>query len=177
MKTNRRVVIACLGLIVALGLGGCGEGKHADSDHDHDHDHGAEKDHGHHVHVAPHGGTLVELGEHQFNLELVGDPKTGALSAYVLDAHAENFVRVAIPSIEIVIEGREGPRAVVLSAVADTRTGETIGDTSRFEGRDDAVKDPAGFSGSVKELELRGGRFAGVRFRVGKGGSAVISDR
>ena len=46
---------------------------------------------GEHVHVAPHGGQLVEVGEHGsgYNLELVLHPD-GFLQIYVLDAHAEN---------------------------------------------------------------------------------------
>ena len=56
-------------------------------------DHGSSG--GHHVHVAPHGGQLLEVGEHGsgFNLELLLHPD-GFLKIYVLDAHAENFVRI-----------------------------------------------------------------------------------
>ena len=38
-----------------------------DTSHDHDHDHGD------HVHDAPHGGKLVELGDHAGNIEFVLD--------------------------------------------------------------------------------------------------------
>ena len=57
-----------------------------------------------HVHIAPHGGDLVEVGEHGsgFNLELLLHPD-GFLQIYVLDAHAENFLRIPAPSIMITI--------------------------------------------------------------------------
>ncbi len=65
------------------------------------HDHAAEPGHVHtHQHAAPHGGMLVEVGDHQFNVELVHDAGTGTLTLYTLDAHAENFVRTAMPVIE-----------------------------------------------------------------------------
>ena len=43
-------------------------------------------------HAAPHGGQLVELGEHGsgFNLELVLH-EDGFLQIYVLDAHVDRF--------------------------------------------------------------------------------------
>ena len=44
----------------------------------------------------------MELGEHAYNLELVRDAEAGKLVAYVLDGHAENFIRIAAPSIEVV---------------------------------------------------------------------------
>ena len=50
---------------------------------------------GGHEHVAPHGGALVELGEELAHLELVHDPTTGTLTAYVLDGEAEQAVRVS----------------------------------------------------------------------------------
>lgn len=62
------------------------------------HDHSA---HAKHVHTAPHGGKLIELGEHAFNLEFVRDAATGKLTAYLLDGHAESFVRISAPSFEI----------------------------------------------------------------------------
>ena len=89
---------------------------------------------GEHVHVAPHGGQLVEVGEHGsgYNLELVLHPD-GFLQIYVLDAHAENFVRIPAPSIEIEIPGEgNSSRTLLCEPVADTATGETVGNTSLF---------------------------------------------
>lgn len=39
-----------------------------------------------HSHDAQHGGTMVELGEHEGHLEIVLDAATGTLTAYVYDA-------------------------------------------------------------------------------------------
>src|SRR5687768_11508496 len=60
---------------------GCRDSSQAKAD-----DHGA--------HGPPHGGTPVMVGSHHYHLELVRDPATGLMHAYVLDAHLHDFVRV-----------------------------------------------------------------------------------
>jgi len=120
----RRTLIALL-CLSALAATGCRRG------HDHDHAH-AGHDHGAaaHVHTAPHGGVLLELGNHAHNLELVSRP--GGFDLYVLDAHATNFVRIAAPALpaSAVAGGRIIPLAFV--AQANPATGERIGQTSHF---------------------------------------------
>ena len=51
----------------------------------------------HHEHTAPHGGTLVALGEEFGHLELLLNKETGELTAYVLDGEAEKPVRLGAP--------------------------------------------------------------------------------
>lgn len=116
---------------------------------------------GHH-HAAPHGGTLVEVGEHAYNIELVREAATGKLSAYVLDGHAENFVRIASPTLEVVAFTGGERRSVVLRAVANSGTGETVGDTSQFEGQADWLKKTAEFPGTIPLVEIRGSKFENI---------------
>src|SRR5690349_10658250 len=92
---------------------------------------------GGHVHRAPHGGTLVELGEHTYNLELVRDADAGKLTAYVLDGHAENFIRIPAASFELVAFAGGERKTLTLRAVANSATGETVGNTSQFEAQAD----------------------------------------
>lgn len=110
---------------------------------------------GHHVHVAPHGGQLVEVGEHGsgYNLELVLHPD-GFLQIYVLDAHAENFVRIPAPSIEIEIpvEGNSS-RTLLCEPVADTATGETVGNTSLFTSTE-RISDLLPLQAVIPQLQL-----------------------
>ena|SRR5687767_645301 len=114
---------------------------------------------GGHSHRAPHGGTLVEIGDHAYNLELVRDPAAGKLTAYVLDGHAENFIRITAPSIELVAFTGGERRPVSLRAVANPTTGETVGDTSQFEAQADWLKNTAEFPGEIPALEIRGTKF------------------
>lgn len=146
----------CLaGLVLAL-FAACGR-----KDHDH-----APAAPGGHVHTAPHGGTLVEIGAHAYNLELLLDSAAGRLTAWVLDAHAENFVRVKAPAIEIAAQVGTARRTLTLAAVANRATGETVGDTSQFEAQADWLKHTASFSGSITVLEIRGTKFERIAFNV-----------
>ena len=93
-----------------------------------------EKIHSAHNHPAPHGGQLVELGEHGsgFNLELVLHEQ-GFLQVYVLDAHVQNFVRISANSIDIEITNQNGTNKIITcEPVEDPITGETVGNTSLF---------------------------------------------
>ena len=113
-------------LVPTLLLFGCGGGDPNGSSESGSHDH--------HVHVAPHGGQLVEVGEHGsgFNLELV-QHFDGFLQIYILDAHAENFVRIQSESIELTMPAENNTvRRIILEAIPDPVTGETVGNTSLF---------------------------------------------
>ena len=110
---------------------------------------------GEHVHVAPHGGQLVEVGEHGsgYNLELVLHPD-GFLQIYVLDAHAENFVRISTPSIEIELSGEDNAsRTLLCEPVADPATGETVGNTSLFTSTE-RITDLLPLQGVIPQFQL-----------------------
>lgn len=155
MKSTPRT----LGSVIALAmmLAGCGDHNHAD------HDHASSAKSGHH-HDSAHGGVAVELGDHQFHLDFVHDPAAGTLTAWVMDAHVENFVRVSLPEFEVRIVSDSQTNSVALTAVANASTGETLGNTSMFRGSADQLKGLKKFSGQVGPLELRGTRLPAVSF-------------
>lgn len=146
-----------LAAMLALGLFGCGK---------HDHDHGKVPSAGGHVHVAPHGGTLVEVGEHAYNLEFLHDAASGRLTVWVLDGHAENFARIKAGSLDLVATVGGEKRALSLKAVANAATGETVGDTSQFEVQADWLKTAPTFDGVVPVIEIRGTKFEQIRFKL-----------
>lgn len=124
----------------------------------------AKHDHGPgHVHVAPHGGTLVEIGEHAYNVELLRDRAAGKLTVWVLDGHAENFVRIKAPAIELVAMPGGQFTPLSLKAVANPATGETVGDTSMFEVQADFLKTAGSFSG-ILTVEIKGTRFEKIAY-------------
>lgn len=123
---------------------------------------------GGHVHVAPHGGTLVELGAHAYNLELVRDNAAGKLTIYVLDGHAENFVRIPAPALELVAFAGGERRTLNLKAVANSATGETVGDTSQFEADAAWLKEVADFPATLTAVEIKGTKFQAVSLYVPK---------
>jgi hypothetical protein len=123
---------------------------------------------GHHHH-PPHGGTPVVLGDEEYHLELVLDRGAGKLQAYVLDDEMEDFVRVSAPSIAITATAGGQPRDLVLAAVPNPVTGETVGDTSLFEAQADWLRTVPQFDGVLRSITIRGATFTGVRFNFPKG--------
>ncbi len=135
-------------------------------------------DHGHqHEHTAPHGGTLVVLGEEFAHLELVLDPGAGSLTGYILDGEAENAVRIGQEYIEIIIDesvppGRGAERseyALTLKAVSNVLTGETAGDTSEFAVQSDKLKGVRKFDAVISAVNIKGQTFRNVGFRFPEG--------
>lgn len=80
----------------------------------------------------------------------------------------EDFVRSAAPSIVITASGVP-PREVVLAAVPNPETGETVGDTALFQGQADWLKGSPEFDGVLKAVAIRGTTYSGVRFNFPKG--------
>jgi hypothetical protein len=153
------LVVRLASALVALALAaGCAK-------HDDAHEHAAPQGH---VHTAPHGGTLVELGEHAYNIELLADPANGRLSAWILDGHAENFVRVKATSFEAVATVGGEKRTLTFKAVANPATGETVGDTSQFDAEAAWLKATPAFAGTFTAIEVRGSTFTNVPFALKK---------
>jgi hypothetical protein len=121
-----------------------------------------------HKDVPPHGGTPVALGD-DYNLELVRDAESGTLSGYVLDDEMEEFMRSSSPVLTITATVNGEPRTLVLAAVANSATGETVGDTSQFQGQADWIKTATSFEGTVQDITIRGSHFAEVKFNFPQG--------
>ena len=151
-RVARTILIA---VAVACLLPACG--KHAEK----------EAGHAHAEHKAPHGGTLVELGEHAYNVELLRDRGAGKLTLWILDGHAENFVRIKSPSVELVAMPGGKFTPVSLKAVANPSTGETVGDTSQFEAQADWLKTADEFAG-IFTIEIKGTKFEQVPYVLPK---------
>ena len=152
MKFSAPILLAAALVFVV----GCGREDHAASGG------------GGHQHESPHGGTAVELGQHEAHLDVVLDARSGRLLAYVMDAHAENFLRIPAESFEIAARLPAGETKLLLKAVASAATGEKVGDTSQFEAQADALKGVAGFDAQLKQLTVRGKTYSKISFRVGK---------
>lgn len=123
-----------------------------------------------HEHAAPHGGTLVEIGEHAYNLEIVRDAATGRLAAFVFDGHVENFIRLKAPAFEVVATVGGEKRPLTFRAVANPATGETVGDTAQFETQADWLKTTATFDAVIPALTIKGTAFTAIAFNFPKGG-------
>lgn len=156
MKTKPIVLSGFLGVAAALLWSGCGDtGPTAATGGGHHHD-------------SVHGGVAVELGEHQFHLDFLHDPKVGTLTAWVMDAHVENFVRVPLKGIPVNVVAAGKTNALTLEPVANTASGETVGDTSMYRAEAAWLKEVQKFTATVPEVEIRGAKFSNVSFEYPK---------
>jgi hypothetical protein len=151
MKLRAQLLVTLLPLL-ALSCG-----KKAD-----DHDHGSHAAHSGHAHTAPHGGVLAEVGAHAYNIEFLRDSASGTLSAYLLDGHAENFVRIKATSFDAVANLKGEKRPLTFKAAANAATGETVGDTSQFDAQADWLKSAGAFEITIPALEIRGTQFKSI---------------
>lgn len=127
-----------------------------------------------HEHTPPHGGTAVVLGKEAFHLELVRDAATGTLQAYILDGEMENFVRIALPSLDVAATTPDGEnRSLVLTAIANPATGETIGDSALFVAQAEWLKSIPTFDAVLKTISVRGTTFSDVKFSFPNGNEAT----
>ena len=129
-----------------------------------------------HEHSAPHGGTLVVLGDEFAHIELVLDQGTGELTAYVLDGEAESPVRLEQENIEIRIAvpdtGGNEPASKLplkLNAVYNILTGEKKGNTSEFAARSDSLKGLKQFGAVITAITVKGREFQEVEFGFPEG--------
>ena len=149
---NAKLLISpLLSLSVSLFLSSCGD----------DHHHQGESHH----HDAPHGGSLIELGDHGtgFNLEVVHDGASGDLGIYVLDGHASNPVRIKQESIDLTVTVGDEKKDVSLAAVANPAYEESVGDTSFFQAKG-ALLDTKEFEGAIKGVTIKGTSYENKSF-------------
>jgi hypothetical protein len=132
---------------------------------------GAHESDAHHEHTAPHGGTLVVLGEEFAHVEFVLEKATGKLTGYVLDSEAEKPVRLSQGAIELKIDRLNSGHTVALHliAVANVLTGETQGDTSHFAGQSDELIGATEFHAAFVAIAVKGQTFVDVDFEFPDG--------
>jgi hypothetical protein len=111
-----------------------------------------------HTHVAPHGGTLLVLGDHLGHLELLLDSESGSLTAYALDGHAEHPVRLKAKSIGLNIKTNASSEwhSLTLEARSNPLTGEVVGDSSEFALVSPELIGETSFALKLESLQFRG---------------------
>ncbi|HKB90994.1 MAG TPA: hypothetical protein VKC60_10805 [Opitutaceae bacterium] len=135
-----------------------------------------------HEHAAPHGGTLVVLGEETYHLEFVRDSVEGKMTVYVFDGELDNFIRSSsrVVTVQASFErsaqmitsenpAKQGSLWLDLNAVANPATGESIGDTAMFEAQGDWLKSVSQFDGLIESVAIRGRTFTDVKFNFPRG--------
>lgn len=138
-------ILVTLSMTLTLLCMGCSE---------HVHDENCQSHGGYHVHKPLMGGELIPLGEHGsgYNLEGVTD-ESNRLSLYILDAHAENFVRINQSKLEVLLGEDNQSTVLKLDAVADSATGETVGNTSHFR-TSGSITTYLPLAGTIKHIQI-----------------------
>ena len=153
MKLIRRDFGICLFCIFVAGCGGGNDNSPTQS-------------HGH-IHSAPHGGILKELGDHSFNLEFLLNEQLGSLSVYILGPHAEKFIRIEQESLRVNLTSAGETHDFLLGAMANELTNERVGNTSHFSGLSDWLKGKNLISGVMRSVEIQGVVYEEVSFDLG----------
>ena len=117
-----------------------------------------------HVHHAKRGGRLIEIGAHMATIEIVHDREAGTLTAFIMDGHASNPVRLDASAIPVTLTVAGEDLLLDLKPVASTLTGETIGDTSQFEATAEVLKRITKFRGSIGKVSIYDEDFTDVAF-------------
>lgn len=167
------LLAAALACLPACGDGDDGHKDHVHKDDGHkDDDHEGEGGDDKHVHESGRGGVMVELGDHFAQLDFVLDEQLGAFSMYIMDAHAENPVRIEQQTVEIEVHASQQSGAkverdlmVTLRATADENTGDKVGDSSHFQAPLAELKGRTQFDAVVKSITVKGRTFTGVLFK------------
>ena len=142
--------------LVALGQAGCGGG-HDDSEA------------GPHHHHPPHGGAGVTLGDEEAHIEFLVDAEAGTVTAWFFTPHMERYLRIKAETFEVLAKLPDGEARLTFAAVANTGTGETVGDTSQFVARADWLAGAGSFDAVLPEVSVRGTVYRNIAFNYPKG--------
>ena len=122
-----------------------------------------------HTHDPLFGGVLVELGNHEFNIEFVVEPTESQAAAYVLDGHATDFVRVSLESFDVLLNPGPEQETVTFKPVARRETGESEESTSNFRADLPERYTTNATPAKLQPLTIRGKNYGPISFTLGKG--------
>ena len=81
----------------------------------------------------------------------------------------DNFVRITAPSFEVTAKLPGQDQVLTFTAVPNTATGETVGDTALFEAQAEWLKTTRIFDAVLKEVTVKGTTYRDVAFNFPKG--------
>ena len=127
--------------ILILGLAACG-----DDGHSHSHT----EDGGHSHGPGPHGGTIVELGNHEAHIEVILDHDGGTIDLYVFDAELKPMAADAAPLLNL--RTGAGPRQLTSKKGSE--------DESHWTWKDEAITGESVHDGARLRLKIGGKTFS-----------------
>jgi hypothetical protein len=137
-------LVVCFVLSALAGLAGC-EGPQRKPD-------GSAAAVHNHPTKGPHGGSLIELGNEEYHVEMLHDDASGTVTFYVLDGSAKKFVPIAATEVTVNLKHDGKPEQFKIPAKADT--GDPAGQSSRFVSTDKELAEDLDKEGADAELVL-----------------------
>ena len=83
--------------------------------------------------------------------------------------HMEQYLRIKAESFEVLAKLPDGEVVLTFVAVANTGTGETVGDTSQFVARADWLAGSGSFDAVLSEVSVRGKVYRSIGFNYPEG--------
>jgi hypothetical protein len=165
MSVAMRVGIVLAGAVLWVACGGGPASTPADTPQNAEPAFTAPKSAGAVPNRAPHGGSLVRLGDDVAYLEFVLDPSSGNLTAYVLQGDAWRSQQLPAPGIDLRVTPPGRPAvAVTLEPMANALTGERVGDTSQFAAVVPGLEGQTNFTAVVVKADIKGNVIGDVSF-------------
>ena len=155
-------------LTAGLFAAGCNKSSQTASN-DHGHDHGLDG-HSHDKKSGPpHGGTPVQVGGHDFHLELVNDTHAGKMLAYVFDDHLEHAESVPPTTFELIAKIGAMEHRATFNPGDGSRP--ALAEVNVFHATADWLKTATNFDGVIPTITLKNETFTNVTFSYPKGSS------
>lgn len=118
-----------------------------------------------HAGEMPDGGTPVQVGPHDYHLELVNDPSEGRMTAFVLDEHSEKPKTVSPTTFELIARMVGAEHRLTFNPL----TNASATSISAFSAQADWLKTATNFEGTIPKISLSGESFENITFTYPKG--------
>ena len=113
----------------------------------------------------PHGGTPVQVGSHDYHLELVNDPTEGRMMAYVLDDHAEKPESVPPTTFDLIARIGGAEQRVTFTSMTNA-AGTNV---TSFVAAAEWLKTATNFEGTIPKITLGNETFENINFSYPRG--------
>lgn len=147
----RSTFASCLAIAASLLLTGCGGEQEEEFKPLENQPAQVEMEHHHHD-EGPHGGHIIDLGDHEYRAELTMDEQSRQVTVYLLEHDTDDPVAIEDESITLNLRARDQPTQVTLSAAP--QEGEAEGKASRFQAPGDQIPQ------QIKDIEELEGELA-----------------
>ena len=111
----------------------------------------------------------MTLGDEEAHIEFLVDAEVGTVTAWFFKPHMEQYLRIKAESFAVLAKLPDGEARLTFAAVANTGTGEPVGDTSQFVARAGWLAAVEACDAVLQEVSVRGSGYRSIAFNYPKG--------